>query len=225
MKSAKHIYVVLIILSAWTSLSFAAEKESWIQKLRNRFFGRKEAAVAKEQPVQAPLGLPAALHAPERTGAAGSRETAGAPTPAQPVKAKRASDMSTDELVREIADALEDDPEIMNYIPYLKKSKDPEGKEFYMYMETRLERLDRERLEKIFTRVRQERTRLRTERITRQLESIRQAQQAAAIAQQASRIPRIVTPPPQPPRIPSTPTNTQVPKPPQAPPAVPSTRR
>lgn len=140
-------------------------------------------------------------------------------------KAKKAKDMTAEELAADITDMLDTDDEIMSFVPGLKKEKDQLGNVFYTYMGLRLERLPREKLENLFRRVRQERVRLRTERITRQLESIRQAQQAAAIAQQASRIPRVVTPPPQPPRIPSSPAQTQIPKTPQLPPTPPSTRR
>lgn len=123
----------------------------------------------------------------------------------KPVKAKLTKDMTAQELVDGITKVLDRSADVMDYVPGFKQEKGPEGKEYYTYNGTKLEKLDKEKLAAIYNRVRQERTRLNTERINRQLETIRQAQQAANVANQASRIPTVTQPPAQPPRIPPAP--------------------
>jgi hypothetical protein len=113
--------------------------------------------------------------------------------------------MTVQELVDGITKILDRSHDVMNYVPGFKQVKDPEGKEYYTYNGTRLEKVDKEKLASLYRRVRQERTRLNTERINRQLDTIQQAQQAANIANQASRIPTITHPPAQPPKAPPTP--------------------
>ncbi len=120
-------------------------------------------------------------------------------------KAKTAKDMTVQELTDGITKVLDRSGDVMDYVPGFKKATDPDGKGYYTYNGTRLEKLDKEKLAAIYNRVRQERTRLNTERINRQLETIRQAQQAANIANQAARIPTVTQPPPQPPKAPPSP--------------------
>lgn len=130
-------------------------------------------------------------------------------------KKNKAKDMTVQELADGITKVLDQSDEVMDYVPGFKQEKDPDGKEFYTYKGTRLEKVDKEKLAALYNRIRQERTRLNTERINRQLETIQQTQQAANIANQAARIPRITPPPAQ---VPAPP-----PAPPRAPPAPPPT--
>ncbi len=125
-------------------------------------------------------------------------------SPASP-KAKRAKDMTAQELADGITKALNRSKDVINYIPGFKKEKDPEGKDYYTYKEVALEKMDKEALAALYGRVRQERNRLNTERINRQLANIQQAQQAANIANQASRIPKVPVLPAQPPKAPPAP--------------------
>jgi hypothetical protein len=131
------------------------------------------------------------------------------------VFAASSKDMTVQELADGITKVLDRSDDVMDYVPGFKQEKDPEGKEYYTYKGTRLEKLEKEKLIAIYNRVRQERTRLNTERINRQLDTIRQAQQATNIANQASRIPTVTTPPPAPPPA----------QPPRTPPLPPPTPR
>ena len=149
----------------------------------------------------------AALNGPSEKGKIVSGDQK-AQTPAatdERPKPKSPKEMTPQELADGIAKVLDRTEEVMDYVPGLKKEKDPAGNGFYTYNGTKLEKLEKGMLVALYTRVRQESTRLNTERITRQMETIRQAQQAVAIANQASRIPRTTTPPAQPPRTPPQP--------------------
>ncbi len=123
---------------------------------------------------------------------------------------KRAKDMTVQELADRITKVLEHSDEVMGCVPGFKREKDPDGKEYYTYKGTRLEKVDKEKLTALYNRVLQERTRINTERINKQLDTMRQTQQAANIASQAARIPVVhvppkPTPPPQPPKAPPAP--------------------
>ncbi len=138
-------------------------------------------------------------------------------------KAKKTKDMTVQELADSIAEVLDDSDEVMSYVPGFKQEKGPDGKEYYTYKGVKLEKVEKEKLAAMYSRVRRERTRLNTERINRQLETIRQAQQAANIANQASRAAAVTMPPAQPPRPPAMPPQTV--QPPRPPPTPPPTQR
>ncbi len=120
-----------------------------------------------------------------------------------------------EDIAKQIKDELDSEDELLNFIPEIKKVKDEDGKESYIYKGLKLEDLDMETLEGLLIRVNNQALVIRTDRINRQLETIRQTQNV----QRTMMVPRQVpTPPPtaltQPPQVPSTP-----PKSPQPPPA------
>jgi len=183
-----------------SSLSFAEEKQGIFKKLidfKNKAFAKKDVApavkaVAKPAPTVPP---PAAV-----------------PKVAPPKKA-----YTREEMIADIKEILDDEEEILNLIPGLKKTTTEKGESFYTYEGLKPEELDKEKLGKIFYRVRQEATRIRTNRLNEQLENIRRNQRLTAPAGGGvSRVPALPTQPPrilQPP-----PAQPQIPKPPPAPP-------
>lgn len=190
MKKISVLTLALIFLVS--SVSFAAENKSWIQRIKEKF-RKKEVVSAKKQ-------LPA-------------REVK---KPEPPRKERK--DMTMSELAEDITDNLDREDSILNMVPGLEKKSDPDGKEYYTYQGTRLQDLDRDTLDKVFGRVRSEALRIRTDNINRQLETIRGANRAivsipqpppraqvappAAPPSQAQRIPQ----PPQRPPAPPSPT-------------------
>ena len=132
---------------------------------------------------------------------------------------KISKDMTKEELISEIKESLEDEDELLEVMPGIKKLKDASGTAYYEINGTRLEKMDREALRGLFNRVSNEMNKIRTDRINNQLETIRQAQQATAAAQQASKgaysAPQL---PPAVPNIPKVYQPPQIPKTPTAPP-------
>ncbi|MBI5143741.1 MAG: hypothetical protein HZA30_01555 [Candidatus Omnitrophica bacterium] len=132
--------------------------------------------------------------------------------PPKPITAK---EMTKDEILSELKENLEEEEELFDFIPELKKKKnEKEGSYFYTYQDVKLEDLDKEKLEKILQRVHNQLTIIRTDRIVRQLETIRRAQ-------------NIVTRPPQVPAAPTPPRQVQTPPTPprtQSPPPTPPKR-
>lgn len=183
--------LTLALIFAVSSVSFAAENKSWIQKIKERF-QKKEVAVGKKD-------------APARE----------AKKPEPPRKERK--DMTKTELADDIIDNLDREDSILDMVPGLEKRTSPDGKEYYTYQGTRLEDLDKDTLDKIFGRVRNEALRIRTDNINRQLETVRRANSIrAAAVPQAPRppVPAAIAPP-QPPRA------VQPPSKPPAPPAPP----
>lgn len=129
-------------------------------------------------------------------------------------------DISAEEMISDITDTLNDNEEIIGFIQGLKTDKGPDGKIFFTFNDTKLEKLAKEQLKALYNRVNQERTRLSTERIQEQMETIRQAQQATNISSQAAMRNISVRPPQPPPSAPQT-QNVQPPKAPPAPPQLP----
>jgi hypothetical protein len=123
--------------------------------------------------------------------------------------------MTKGELVREITSELNDEEELLDYIPTLKKMKDERGVEYYTYSldgkTVKISDLDRTTLEKLLSRIYNQATLIQTDRINKQLESMRSIQN---INRQIS-VPRVPPPVPTAPR--------QPPKPPPSP--QPATRR
>ena len=189
MKKVVAIAVVLFFFAA--SASFAAENESWIQRIKNRFQKKEAVEVKKEAPAKA------------------------VKMPEPPKKVRK--DMTKGELAADIADNLEEDDSILNLVPGLEKKSDPEGREYYTYQGVKLEDLDIDTLDNIFGRVRNESLRLRTDRLNRQIDTVRRASAIRTAVPQVSRppvpprintppqAPRSVQPPPRPPAPPSSP--------------------
>ena len=142
----------------------------------------------------------------------------------EPVRPVAPKDMTREMLIRIIEDTLQSDGEIANFIPEIKVQPTPDGKGIYTYHGVGLESLERESLEKILARVRNEAARIRADRLNKQIESIQKAHQNITASQQPFR-PPVVVAPPAPPKIPAVPQQPpsapQIPKTPQLPPAPP----
>ncbi len=203
------VFVAIFGFLFSSSLSFAEEKQGIVKKLidfKNKTFAKKDAAPAPK---------------------AQAKSNGPAPVPAAVPKVVPPKKIYTkEEMVTQIKKILDIEEEILNFIPGLKKATTEKGESFYTYEGLKLEELDKEKLSKIFTRVRQEATRIRTDRLSRQLETIRRAQQLTdAAAGGPARVPAV---PPQPPRVytapgvpPVPPSVPQPPKPPAQPPVPP----
>ena len=141
----------------------------------------------------------------------------------KPVKEPR-KEFTKEEIVTHMKGILDREPNVLNFVQGLERAN-AGGESFYTYQGVKLEELDKEKLNKLFSRIKNEAVRIRTERLSRQLESINQAN---IIAQQAARNAQVPVPPPQPPKIiqppniPKTPPALpQIPKPPPTPPTPP----
>jgi len=150
-------------------------------------------------------------------------ETPAVPKDAQPKPAGIAN-MSKNEIITDIKDALGSEDEILNATPGLKAERDSKGNTFYTYNGTKIEDLGKDQLDTLAAKVHQARTRLNTERIERQLETARRIERINAM--QTPRTP-ISSPAsvPQPPRLPVgaplAPRAPSVPRAPSAPPSPP----
>lgn len=116
---------------------------------------------------------------------------------AQNEEVKPLEELTKEELLKEITERLDYNPEALAFIPELNMEEDEEGNIFYTHtsgdrITKKLEELDRTSLEKIFNRVTSETNRLNTERLIRQLEQVRQAQQPPKVPPQPA---KIYTPP------------------------------
>src|SRR3989338_11265034 len=143
MKNRKISALTIIVILALASASFAAEKESLIQKLRRKFLQKKPPPVSKVPEAKQPM-------------------------PAHEVKqAKPKKELTKEELLVEMREILDSEEEVLDYIPELKKKKDESGKEFYTYnvsgQEVRLEEMDKDSLENLLTRAHQTATKIRTD--------------------------------------------------------------
>jgi CxxC motif-containing protein len=192
--------LALTIVIAMVSVSFAAENESWMQKMKGKFQKKEIAIDNKTAPVKeinknVPVKESKKMEAPK----------------------KERKDMTKSELAAEISKNLDREESILNLIPGLEKKVDPNGKEYYAYQGKKLDDLDKDTLDKILGRVRNEALRIRTDKLNRQLETVRRAN---AMAATASRVPRVPVPPTinVPPQVPR---SVQPPSKPPAPPAPP----
>ncbi|MBN2453779.1 MAG: hypothetical protein JXB40_05945 [Candidatus Omnitrophica bacterium] len=132
---------------------------------------------------------------------------------------KKLADMTQAEISHDMAKILDSYEEVINFIPGLTKETDSSGEIFYKYKGQKIDVIDRKTLEKVYNRIRQERTRIRIDRINRQLESIRNAQRISATTSAGGiartfptvpNVPRIMPAPPsqkasQAPRVPAPP--------------------
>lgn len=115
------------------------------------------------------------------------------------------------ELLEHLIGILEHERDIINLVPGLKEIAGSKDKEVsYAYQGTPIDKLDQEKLDKLYVKVQNEAVRIRTDRLNKQLESLRQSQQAIRNAQQAAQPPVIPAPPPKPPYVPPVPQNPNV---------------
>lgn len=129
--------------------------------------------------------------------------------PAQPKK-----EFTRDEKMKAIKSNLDSFGEITNSVQGLKKEADASGAAFYTLQGTKIEDLNDDALDKLFSRVNTEAVRLRTDRLNRQLETIRRANEITRMNRQATAVPNIpktYTPPYQAPAIPKPVPKTPIP--------------
>lgn len=206
----KRVLVALFIFVFSASIVFAEQKEGFLQKMRKKISNltNKTDTTPTKKPATPAANRPMA-------------------------KVEKKVEMTKEQLLVRIKSDLKDEKDILNSIPELKSTGEKENAT-YTYSGTRLEDLDKDKLQTVFNRIQGEALRIRTDHINKQLETIRQANQANIAAQQANRAQNIgATPVPQPPkqpmppqaRIPQPPSSptqqTQVPKAPPTPPAPP----
>lgn len=180
--------MTFVIMFAMTSVSLAADNESWIQKIKNRFQKKEVTAAGKIEPAK-------------------EVKKAGAPK-------KQRKDMTKGELAADITKNLDREDAILDLVQGLEKKIDPDGKDYYTYQGGRLEDLDRDTLDNIFGRVRSEALRLRTDKLNRQIETVRRAETIQRIsrpplpppvANLPPQVPRAVQPPSRPAQPPAPP--------------------
>jgi hypothetical protein len=237
----KRIKVALLTVAALAAFSvtsaLAQEEEGLIPRLMKRF-QKKEAKAAPKSAVPKEAPAKPAAQAPVPSKATPPPMSDVAKAAAEDIKAKMPTpvtkvadplkEMSKGELIKEITGELDDEDEILDYIPNIKKLKDESGKEYYAYKidekMVRLEDLGREKLEAILSSIYNQGTLIRTERITRQLETIRDVQNITRQTDAASRrvpvVPSIPQQPPVVPRVTTAPTGSSA-QPPAAPPRIP----
>jgi hypothetical protein len=210
----KNIAVSLLMLTLFLSLSAASsaeEKESLLDKLSNKISVLKESDIKAKETTSAKKETQ-----PVKKG----KEAAKKEGEAAKKEAKAIKDMSKDEMVKALYDTLASTEEVMSFVPGLKKGKDSQGKDIYTYEGTRLEDLDKDKLEGVLKKVRSNAARIRGERIQRQLERTQKIQRLNTAAggppsgAQLPRMPQVVSPPATPKPPPSPP---KVPKPPSIP--------
>jgi len=187
------VFAILFFFCS-TAISSAAENESWIQKIKNKFRKKETAAAVKTAP------------APVKE--AGKSEALR----------KERKDRTKGELINDIIIDLDREEAILSIVPGLERKIGSDGKGYYAYQGTKLQDLDRNTLDNISGIVHSEALRLRTENISRQVEIIRRANAMTPAAPEIPRVPvsPVVNNPPQAPR----PVQPQS-KPPVPPPAPP----
>ncbi len=210
MRSVKtRVFTVFVLFVAFTvfaaSDSFAQENEGFFKRAWKRFRREEPAPVAIEKKVPPPPPL-------EKV---------------KVEKRKTLKDMSKEELIERIVSLLDDNSDILAYVPQIKTDKDADGNIYYTFtldsgMIKRLQELDKSTLVTLAGRVGSEANRLNNERITRQLETIRRATGIPKVPttppQAVATPPQAVATPPQLPRVQTTPP----PLPPTQPPTPPS---
>jgi hypothetical protein len=208
--------------------AYAQDDEGFIKRMFRRF-KREEPAVSTEKKPVEPAERPAAEPAePEQKQPPLVID--------KPVaeEGKKFEDMTEQELVKNITEELDDNPDILDFIPQLEMKKDADGAIFYTYrsesgVAKRIKELKKDTLVKLAKRVGTESSRLNSERIMRELEradSFRTPRPPAVPAQPPRTIesPRIPSTPSTytPPRIPSTPGRPEIPGKPAQPSSVPT---
>jgi len=102
-------------------------------------------------------------------------------------------DMTKDEIIKEIADELDNEDEILQVMPQLKKENDAAGKGYYTFNGRRLEDLDNGTLEKLSNNVQTQATMIRANRINEQLETMRNIRRATQAVRPMRTPPRVIT--------------------------------
>jgi len=146
----------------------------------------EEKPAKKNGPVESVLGMPVKALEPIVTGGASAEKPKEG---AKMAPAKTMKEMTPAELSEDMARTLDSYQEILSYMPGLKKEQDQNGKAVYTYQGIQLDSLDKETLEKLSGRVRNEAVRIRTDRLNRQMQMIRRAQQMSRNARTASGVP------------------------------------
>ena len=194
MRKINKILALIVLMFFTAPLVFAADvkSESWIEKMKSKF-AKKEVTVQEKA---------------DKTKIEAAQLQAKKPR----------KDMTKEELAAEIIKALDRYESILNVVPGLAKSKGQDGKNIYTYNGSKLTDLDKETLDSIYGRVRNEALIRRMENINRQLDMVRRTQSSAI------RVPQPPPSQPRPPAVftnPSTPNIPQAPKTPSGPPAPP----
>ena len=104
-----------------------------------------------------------------------------------------------EKMIEEIKTIVEDEEEVLEYVPELRRKKDKDGKELYVYadgkLEMKLEGLDENRLRELFKKVADSASKIKTVFLKQEIDTAIEAQK------RPPRPPRLpVRPPPQPPR-------------------------
>ena len=136
--------------------------------------------------------------------------------------AKSLKKMTPAEIAGRIKETVDTFEEILKYIPELKKEKDDKGAVSYTYQGIKIESLDRDKLEKLYGRVRNEAVRMQTDRLNRQMDFLKRANRASEVMpaspsvtkynfttlprlpQMPTKLPNVPKSPPQLPKIPQT---------------------
>lgn len=130
---------------------------------------------------------------------------------------KTEKELTVPELIKNIKTNLENLEEIISFIPGLKKETDAAGKITYTYNGKNIEKLDKEELAKLNSRVSTEAVRVRTDRINRQLEMIRRTEQMSKQNRLIMPTPKLPTPIPKTPTVYTSPKTPNVFQPPKIP--------
>ena len=201
--------VIMLVSSCFIGSSFAADK---VEGKKWNFFNREP---AKTTPAKAPAAKAVAVKAPVAPAAR--------PVAKAEESVTKVINMTKEEMVADIVDALESEEDIVDVVKGLKMEKTKSGKIVYTFEGVNIENLDKDKLESLLNKVRQQKVRLHTENINRQLDTVRRIQDLNNPT--GVTVPRVVTGPAMPPRIPSAPPSgsvaPQAPRAPSAPPAPP----
>jgi len=176
-----RILIALFLLAQSSDFAFAAEKKSFMNRLRG-LMHRRDAPKPEDAKIPA-VSIDKKIE------------------PA----AEKIDEMTKEELVKDVTENLKEEGALVNLIPGLKA----EGDGGYTYNGTKLQDLDRKSLESIYGRTGTELARIRNERIQKQVERIQRLNALSArpappqpprpvSAQSAP--PRIPAPPPAPPQ-------------------------
>ncbi|MDB4349479.1 hypothetical protein OAA99_00835 [Omnitrophica bacterium] len=205
MRKSFLIAILLIMVSVFVACeSFAQEEyEGFLKRMMKRFKKEEKTTAPKREPVR----------------------------PAKPaveaVPKKAVTELTKDELIKDITERLNDNTEILDLVPSLKADKEKDGTPFYTYevekgIKTRLEELNISKLGNIYNKVMAEWNRLNAERAMEALEQTRAPQRIAApptMPPKAPTLPKL----PQAPDAYTPPTVTTTPPPLHVPPQTPKT--
>lgn len=127
----------------------------------------------------------------ETKKAATSATTKEAQKTVTPAAAEVKKEMTKEDYIKSIGTTMDSMQEIKGLVPGLNAETGTDGKNFYTYEGAKLEDLDKEKLENLYSRVMSEASRLRTDRLTRQLDAIRRTEQLNRQTRELSKIQRM----------------------------------